>query len=305
MLRTTHLLILLILSSLTFACGEGSLEVNGFGSTCFLNDRGSNLPLLHTFSGKVAVGTLTSLSLGECSDVPGEAQIVSAQSSDESVFTVSVQENALQVSALSSGTAILTVSRDGGEDVTFELVSAQADQVKITDPISNTSMVVGSSFETYVQHFLGEEFISGHKSWAEQGVTSEGLTLEDREPGQIKLTATATGEQTLELDSASWTVSVVELSELQFSLQTLISSAEGAFVSILLVDQANRDVISVTEEFAPEVVVSDDSACTVQAGESFTMISVESNGAEECEITVKFNEQSVSHTVQFMDIAAE
>jgi hypothetical protein len=294
-----------ILSALLFACGEGSIETGEFGSTCYLNDLSLNQPFLNTFSGKVATGTLTSLSLGECSDVAGEAQLVEAQSSNEEILTVTIVENNLQLSALSEGIAVLTISREGGDDVTFEIESRQANQVKITDSINNKSMVLGSSYETFVQYYHGDEFLSGYQSWAEQAVTSEGITIEDIAPAQIKITASGIGDQTFELGDGSIAVSVVDLTELSLSLETLISSAEGALVSILLADQSDREVISVTDDFVPEIIVSDDSMCVAQAAESSTVINVESNGAEECELTVKFNEQSVSHTVQFMDLSAE
>ena len=310
MFTMKNLLCLVLLSSMITACGEGSIESNLFGSKCYLNDNGDNQPILNTFNGEIVAGGVASLNLGGCVDVESGLTISSARIDDESLFTIETTDDEIQLTSLNAGATILTVSREGEEDVSFNIEALEANQTIPNEFGVTAALVKGTRFTSSLQFFVDDIFLAGGKYLMTNRVGSDGVSIDQTTPTTITLGANELGSHTINLESTELTVEVIEQSEAIISTMTLLGDSQPLnFNNVVLINftsPSGLDVKSIGELTTPNVTSSDESICLPSFNEnSLQTIFVEGLSTGTCELTISFDQFSTTHTLTFTEAVEE
>ena len=319
MLRLKQLVFTLLLSSLTLACGQGSLQRGGFlglGSLCYLDAYESHGAFV-SFDGHVGLDSVADLRFSSCEDVTGDAVPTAVQVDDPSVLSaeivtrmtesidpeanesMSVETQVVRVTAHSVGTAVITISRANADEVSFEIFVKEPNTVQFVDAINNKSIVLGASFSTFVKMRANNTALLGAKNWSEAISASAGLEVTADDTNGVTITAQELGAQSVELAGMSNAISVIELSSVQMSLNRFLSGPEAAVYLLDLHDQDGQKVLAAGEAFMPSYTFEEGSACTLLSMSDAQNVWIASNGAESCMLTVTFGEQVINEEVTF------
>lgn len=302
---------LALIISMVTACGEGSLESDelGLASECYLNDNGDNQPLLNTFSGKIVAGGVASLSLGSCVN-PEEGITLSAVSvDDESMITAEISDDTILLTSQRVGEVTLTVSREGADNVSFKVKAVEATEIK-TDVDQSGAMALDSSFKSRLQFFAGDTFLAGGRELTLREDDELGVRVEQLSPTQIKLTAEELGSHSVELESAELTIEVIEQHEAIPHVVSLLGDSipisSDNVLNIGFNSPSELPVYAIGELRSPSVISTDESVCTATFSEdSNQVIFVDGLSVGECELTVSFEDFSITHTLAFTEAVEE